>query len=221
MKRTQEKRQGILDAAAALLGEGGVERISMADVSLRSSCSKTTVYGYFASMDVLLAALVEEATERGVAAVQAALAEHHSGIEATLEGFADAYLGYALSPQVCTLRRVLVAAAGRIELGPRWRDLGAARISAALAACLRVQMDAGKLQRGDAHRAAQQCKALLEAPWFERVLFDQGAGPGPGQVEQETQFAVAAFLRAWAPISPPSRPRRPARGARTLPPDVS
>ena len=206
MKRTVEKRQAILDAAAELLREGGYERASMSDIGLRTGFSKTTVYGYFASKEALLATLVEEATERGVAAIHAALAGPELEPAAVLERFADAYLAFALSAPVCTLRSVLVAMAGRLSLGPRWRDLGAARICAALAGYLRTQMEAGSLLRGDALRAAGQFKALLEAPWFDRVLFDHGAGPGPGQVEEDARFALATFLRAWAP-EPQRSPR--------------
>ena len=202
MKKSEARRAAILAAAAEVFRESGYERSSMSDIGARTGFSKTTVYAYFASKEAMLAALVEDAAERGAAAVQAALAPcaaPDAGIDALLERAADAYLSFALSGPVCTLRSVLVAAAGRIELDPRWRDLGAARINAALAACLRAQMDAGSLLRGDPHRAAQQFKALLAAPWFERVLFDHGTGPGPGQVEQDARFAVASFLRAWAP----------------------
>jgi AcrR family transcriptional regulator len=199
MKRTPEKRQAILDAAVELFGEGGYERASMSDIGLRTGFSKTTVYGYFASREALLEALAEEATEAGVADVQAALAAPGRGLVATLEAFADAYLRFALSPRVCTLRRVLVATAGRLELHARWRDLGAARINVALAAWLRAALGAQALPGLEAHAAARQLKALLDAPWTERMLFDHGAAPGPGQLEQELQFALAAFLRAWPP----------------------
>ncbi|MFC5478600.1 TetR/AcrR family transcriptional regulator [Massilia suwonensis] len=201
MKKTEARRGAILAAAAEVFQESGYERCSMSDIGARTGFSKTTVYGYFASKETMLAALLEEAAERGVGAVQAALGAPAAQIDALLERVAGAYLSFALSASVCTLRRVLVATAGRIELDARWRDLGAARINGALAACLRAQMDAGRLLRGDAHGAALQFKALLEAPWFERVLFDQGAGPGPGQVEEDAHFAVATFLRAWAPSS--------------------
>jgi AcrR family transcriptional regulator len=210
MKRTPEKRQAILDAAADLFGEGGYERASMADVGLRTGFSKTTVYGYFASKEAMLAALAEEAIGTGVAAIQAALAapgaDPAGGLAAVLEGFADAYLGFALSPRVCTLRRVLVATAGRFEHDPRWRDLGSARIVVALGAALRAGLGPAALPGNDALAAARQFKALLDAPWLDRVLFEDGAGPGPGQVEQEVQFALAAFLRAWPPAAPMAAP---------------
>lgn len=201
MKRTPEKRQAILDAALALFDEGGYERASMSDIGQRTGFSKTTVYGYFASREALLAALVEEATETGVAAIQAALAAPSAGLAARLERFADAYLAFALSPLVCTLRRVLVATAGRLELHARWRDLGSARINVALAAALRAGFGAQALPGLEAHAAARQLKALLDAPWTERMLFDHGVAPGSGQVEEGLQFALAAFLRAWPPAA--------------------
>lgn len=197
MKRTPERRQAILDAAAEEFREKGYERASMSEIGLRTGFSKTTLYGYFGAKEALLAALVDEATESGVAALHEVLAGAGPDLAGTLERFAGRYLSFALSPSVCSLRRLLAAGAGRAELDLRCRDLGAARIDAALAGYLRAQMEAGALRGGDARGSAQQFRALLEASWFERVLFDCGAGPGPGQVEQEAAFALEAFMRAW------------------------
>jgi AcrR family transcriptional regulator len=176
----------------------------MSDIGLRTGFSKTTLYGYFGAKEAMLAALVDEATESGVAAMHAVLAGAGPDLQTVLERFAGRYLSFALSPSVCSLRRLLAAGAGRSELDPRCRDLGAERIDAALAGYLRTQMDAGTLRGGDARGSAQQFRALLEASWFDRVLFDCGAGPGPGMVEQEIAFALAAFMRAWGQAPPPS-----------------
>jgi AcrR family transcriptional regulator len=216
MKRTLGKRQAILDAAAAVFRDKGYERASMADIGRRTGCSKTTLYGYFGSKDALLAALVEEATGSGVAAMHEVLGASGADVATTgattvagtLERFAGRYLAFALSPSVCTLRRMLAAGAGHPGVDLPCRDLGAARIDGALAGYLRAQMDAGTLRSGDAHGSARQFRALLDASWFDRVLFDCGAGPGPGQVEQELQFALAAFLRAWEPAPEPKRATR-------------
>ena len=197
MKRTLEKRQAILDAAAEEFRDKGYERASMSDIGLRTGFSKTTLYGYFGAKEALLAALVDEATESGVAAVHEVLAGAGPDAATTLERFAGCYLSFALSPSVCTLRHLLAAAGRRSEVDLRCRDLGAARIDAALAGYLRARMEAGTLRSGDARGSAQQFRALLEASWFDRVLFDCGAGPGPGQVEEEIAFALDAFMRAW------------------------
>jgi AcrR family transcriptional regulator len=213
MKRTPEKRQAILDAAAQVFRESGYERASMSDIGLRTGFSKTTLYAYFGAKEALLAALAEEATEAGVAllheALQEALAAPGADLAATLERFAGRYLAFALSPPVCTLRRVLVSTAGRAGLDPRWRDLGAARIDAALGGYLRMQMDAGTLRSGDALAAARQFKAMLEAPWFAQVLFDSADAQAPAPANEDRQLAIDAFLRAWRPAAK--------RGARALP----
>lgn len=207
MKRTPEKRQAILDAAAEVFRESGYERASMSDIGLRTGFSKTTLYAYFGAKEALLAALAEEATEAGVVSLHESLAAPGADLAATLGRFAGRYLAFALSRQVCTLRRVLVSTAGRAGLDPRWRDLGAARIDAALAGYLRIKMDAGLLRSGDALAAARQFKAMLEAPWFNQMLFDSADAPAPAN--EDAQLAIDAFLRAWRPAAK--------RGARALP----
>jgi AcrR family transcriptional regulator len=183
----------------------------MSDIGLRTGFSKTTLYAYFGAKEALLAALAEEATEAGVALLHGvlheALAAPGADLATTLERFAGRYLAFALSRQVCTLRRVLVSTAGRAGLDPRWRDLGAARIDAALAGYLRIKMDAGLLRSGDALAAARQFKAMLEAPWFNQMLFDSADAPAPAN--EDAQLAIDAFLRAWRPAAK--------RGARALP----
>jgi AcrR family transcriptional regulator len=197
MKRTLEKRQAILDAAAEVFRESGYERASMSDIGLRTGFSKTTLYAYFGSKEALLAALAEAATEAGVAALHEALAAPAADVGAALARFAGRYLAFAQSPTVCTLRRVLVSNAGRAGLDPRWRDLGAARIIAALAGVLRGAMDAGLLREGDARAAAGQLKALLEASWLDQALFDYCDAPAPVEPDQDGLLAVDAFLRGW------------------------
>jgi AcrR family transcriptional regulator len=207
MKRTPEKRQAILDAAAEVFRESGYERASMSDIGLRTGFSKTTLYAYFGAKEALLAALAEEATEAGVVSLHESLAAPGADLAATLGRFAGRYLAFALSPQVCTLRRVLVSTAGRPSHDPRWRDLGAARIDAALGGYLRMQMDTGKLRAGDALAAARQFKAMLEAPWFGQVLFDSADAPAPAN--EDAQLAVDAFLRAWRPAAKRAARARP------------
>jgi AcrR family transcriptional regulator len=208
MKQSVEKRQAILDAAAQVFRDSGYERASMSDIGLRTGFSKTTLYAYFGAKEALFAALAEETIDSGVASVHAALAaldEPAADLAATLGRFADAYLAFAQSPLVCTLRRVLVSIAERAGLDPRWRDLGAARIDAALAGYLSTQMDGGTLRKGDARAAARQLRALVEAPWLDQVLFDWCEVPASGQVAEDGRLAIDAFLRAWRRAAPARR----------------
>lgn len=63
-------RQAILNAAAAVLGER--PEAGLAEVAQAAGISRKTLYTHFASREVLINALIERATERVVAALDAA-----------------------------------------------------------------------------------------------------------------------------------------------------
>ena len=57
--RTEEKRQEIIRIAAELFEELGYERTSMSAIAARVGGSKATLYGYFASKEDLLRAVLD------------------------------------------------------------------------------------------------------------------------------------------------------------------
>ena len=61
--RTEVKRQEIVRIAAQLFEELGYERTSMSEISARVGGSKATLYGYFASKEDLLRAVLDHVTE--------------------------------------------------------------------------------------------------------------------------------------------------------------
>lgn len=67
---TPDRRDDILDAALALLGEGGLKAVTTAAIARAARCSKDTLYVLFEDRDAILAALVQ----RQAAALNAALA---------------------------------------------------------------------------------------------------------------------------------------------------
>jgi len=54
-KKTETKRQAILDVAADLFRESGFERASMSELCLRVGGSKATLYNYFSSKEEVFA----------------------------------------------------------------------------------------------------------------------------------------------------------------------
>jgi AcrR family transcriptional regulator len=200
MKKSETRRQAILDAAAEVFAESGFDRASMADICTRVGYSKTTLYSYFGSKEALFLDLVTEATQAGLDATHASLAEQQAGVAATLEHFARAYLAHSFSPRIAVLRRLLVAQAGRPGFESRRYDLGTVRSAAALARFLRSAMDAGHLREADHGRAALHLKALLEAEWSERYLFETPPALSPEQVERTATIGVATFMAAYAPV---------------------
>jgi AcrR family transcriptional regulator len=205
MKKSETRRRAILDAAAEVFAESGFDRASMSDICTRVGYSKTTLYSYFGSKEALFLDLLTEATQAGLDATHASLAEPQAGVAATLEHFARAYLAHSFSPRIAVLRRLLVAQAGRPGFESRRYDLGTVRSAAALARFLRSAMDAGHLREADHGRAALHLKALLEAEWSERYLFETPPALSPEQVERTATIGVATFMAAYAPAAAPER----------------
>lgn len=58
-KKSDDRRDRILDAALALLEQGGLEAVTTAALARDARCSKSTLYAEFADRDAILAALVQ------------------------------------------------------------------------------------------------------------------------------------------------------------------
>ena len=205
MKKSEARRQAILDAATGVFHAAGFDRASMSDICNRVGFSKATVYGYFKSKEELLLAIATEAAETEFAAAQVAmgsLAQPAADLAAALDGFGRRYLAFTCSPEALAMRRLILAEAGRLGLGNQCYDLGPARITAALAALLHEAMDAGQLREAGSMLAARHLKALLDAEWGERLLFRTAESPTPEQLEGAAERAVQAFMAAYRPGRP-------------------
>lgn len=199
MKKSETRRQAILQAATEVFTESGFDRASMSDISARVGCSKATLYGYFGSKEALFLDLVGEATQALLDAAQEALSPPAPDTHATLERFALAYLAQDFSPQAVVLRRMLVSQAGRPGFEGGHYDLGAARTMALLTRFLRGEMDAGRLRKADPARAALHLKGLLEAEWSRRYLFETPPALTPEQIARTTASALSIFMAAYGP----------------------
>lgn len=70
----EQRRQAILDAAAALLAEGGLEAVSLNAIGRQVGLAKSNVYRYFESREEILCQLLIDDETRWVGALERALA---------------------------------------------------------------------------------------------------------------------------------------------------
>ena len=195
--RSEAKRQAILDAAAAVFRESGFEGSTMADIHEHAGCSKPTLYSYFESKEELFFEVVIAATEAEFQATHAALDPALGDITQALQRFGERLLALLYSPQVRSVRRLLMSEAGRAQLGLKCYKLGPLRSETEVAAFLQQAMDSGQLRQADPRLAARQLKALLEAEWQTRFLLQVCEGPGPDDISASVGRAVAVFLAAY------------------------
>lgn len=198
--KTETRRQAILDAAAEVFQETGFERTTMAAICERLGYSKATLYNYFASKEELFSAVVFEATEAEFQATLEALDASVEDMTEALQKFGRGLLTLLYSPQVQAVRRLVVAEAGRSDLGKKCYELGPVRNEAATAVFLQQAMDAGQLRQADARIAALHLRGLLEAEWLDRFLFQTLEPISAEEISATVGRAVAAFMAAYGPV---------------------
>lgn len=106
-RRREDKTSAVLDAAMALLAEGGLEGLTLQAVAHRLGIVTTALYRYFPSKDALLAALQRRA-----------VSEVHAHLSAEL-GRVPSVVG-RVAPEVAALAALLHAARTYMDL-PRAR----------------------------------------------------------------------------------------------------
>ena len=83
-----QRREEILDAARAVLGQHGYERTTVSAIAQRASVAQGTFYLYFPSKEALPGALAEKLSSEMRAAAEHAAeeADVHAGVDALLAG---------------------------------------------------------------------------------------------------------------------------------------
>lgn len=117
-----------------------------------------------------------------------------------LEKFGRGLLTLLYSPQVQAVRRLIVAEAGRSDLGRKLYELGPVRNEAAAAAFLQHAMDAGQLRQADTRIASLHLRGLLEAEWLGRFLFQTLEPILAEEINATVARAVAALMAAYGPV---------------------
>lgn len=108
----------ILDAAAAVLSEGGLRRCTVEEISERSRLGRTTIYRRFGGRDELIHAVLAREVHRAFAAVTAAVAHLDRFEDRVVEGMLAGLRSAGRSPLVPLVRsepellRLVTAEAG-------------------------------------------------------------------------------------------------------------
>lgn len=204
MKKSDSKRQAILDTAYRLFRAQGFEKTSMAEITGQVGGSKATLYSHFASKQELFVECVMEMLENYMSETLKYLDAAGSDPAPALIKFGASVLRFICSPEQVEVRRMVIAEAVRSGTGKLFFDKLAAlraRVSAFLAEC----MSSGTLRREDPSLAADHFGALLEAEILEPLLLHvRDDSPSEEEIELAAKRAVAAFLRAYAPHEKPT-----------------
>jgi len=202
--RTEARRNAIVEAAADLFKEMGYERASMNELAKRLGGSKATLYGYFRSKEELFSAVVEavatshllEATEE----LAAEVVEGRLALEAQLTRFGERMLSVLTHDEsALAVYRMVVAEAGRSNVGQLFYDAGPAAAMEAIAGLMTAAMDRGELRRSDPKVAAMHFTALVTAETDVRLYQKDPPPLTLKQIRAMVSRGVEMFMRGAAP----------------------
>ena len=220
-RKTEIKRNAILDVAHEVFCEMGYEKASMNEIASRLGGSKATLYGYFSSKKTLFQEVMSIAADRKSDEVVACLDQSVSvipegyrnrmeevftevenspqDIAVILRNFGEKFMRMICLPEFQKLYRLAVEESGRSQTGCRFYESGPRTGLKRIAVFLEEFMERGQLRKADAGIAAAQLFALLKAELFECSLFSYGDPPGADAFRKKIDIAIEAFLLIYGP----------------------
>ncbi|NUU01234.1 TetR/AcrR family transcriptional regulator [Herbaspirillum robiniae] len=197
-KKSEERRQSMIDIAGEVFNEIGFEGASMAAIAARIGGSKATLYNYFSSKEEIFVEVMMK--QVGCQFEQAFTALHdEDDVRQGLMRLARHYLDIVLKPEVVAVKRLAMYYAGKSELGPMLYERGPKRGWMRIAEFLRLKMEEGRLHTGDAWIAALQFRSLVEAEWMDVRMLNVVTEFPAGQLEASAERAVDAFMYLYQP----------------------
>ena len=203
--RTEARREAILEVASQAFLEFGFERTSMAEIVHRIGGSKSTIYGYYPSKEALFLAVTQAAGERHIQSAFEALAAHdvRIGIQEALGKLCQKLAVLMCSQELAATHRMVLAEAGRSNVGALFYEAGPKRGIADIAEFFHRAMEQGCMRQGDPTVAAQQFLALVQAEIQPRWYYKELPALTDEQIKDMVSRAMTTFSHAYA-IEPTS-----------------
>lgn len=190
--KSPAKLQQIIDAAARLFLEHGVECTSMSQIARSVGGSKATLYNYFSSKEQIhVEVLLQSACKFGSHVTEALNGD--APLAERLERFAHDFLTFILSPQMKDIRRTLIYESRKPDIGKKIYESGPKKKWVVVAEHLQKAMERGEMKKADPWVAAMQFRALIEAELLDRCLLNTGGEPGKDTLDQTIPRALDMF----------------------------
>jgi TetR/AcrR family transcriptional repressor of mexJK operon len=194
-----EKRAAILQAAKRLFTTQGFDGTSMDAIASAAGVSKLTVYSHFQDKERLFVAAVECVCQEQMPA-EIFMADLKGPIRKQLLTIARAFFALVTSEEAIAVHRTIVANAQQSpKLGRLFWEAGPKRTQEAFEMFLRAEVEGGKLDIADTHRATIQFFCLLKGECHARMEFGCGEPLTAREIDDHINATVDMFLRAYAP----------------------
>ena len=217
-RRTEAKRNAILDVAREVFRKKGYQGTSMSEITEKVGGSKATIYGYFKSKKLLFEAVMnsmsvenasqfasasggtvsvipEENASRIAQVVDEMLASSDD-IRTTLYDFSRRFISMICQPEFLESYRLIVESSPKTEMGKNFYEKDRGYVIGSLQQCFEAYMAKGELCKEDAGVAAQIFLSLIQGLIFEHHLFGFRR-MSRSEIQKRTRQSVDAFLKIY------------------------
>ncbi|WP_417069886.1 TetR/AcrR family transcriptional regulator [Niveibacterium terrae] len=198
-KKTEARRQAIIDVAAEVFREMGFERALMSEICRRIGGSKATIYNYFPSKELLFVEVMRQATDAEFKGILKLLNHTVEDVAEALQHFGEGLLSLIYSPEVLAARRLAISSVGDGEFGRACFEQGPKRSMSEVSAFLLALMEKGKLRQCDPAVASLHLRGLLESELLDSLVFRIESDMGPERIKEIVARAVAVFMAGYGP----------------------
>lgn len=203
-KKTEEKRQSLVDAALEVFREVGFDQASMAQIAARSGASKATLYSYFASKEEMFAEVLCRQAAQQISESFGQL-RLDVPLRDSLIAFGKHFLPAMLNPEILAIRRLAIQEGERSDLGKAFYELGPKRGWTLLKEFIAAAMVSGSIRECDPGVAAFHLKALYEAESIELAMLGHQVSRSSAHVLAVVTRAVDVFLAGYGQRAEPDR----------------
>ncbi|MGB5920515.1 TetR/AcrR family transcriptional regulator, partial [Arcobacter sp.] len=172
-KKTETKRQTIIQAATEVFREFGFERASMSKICARAGGSKTTLYNYFSSKEELFFEVISisNADEFKFAHKPIDESNEIENVHEQLCEFGKRYLAFLYSPKLKELRRLTISQSGITDLGKIAYNNRILKSQNIISKYIEKAINSNKIIKTDTTIAAKHLYGLLESELIYQFLF--------------------------------------------------
>jgi AcrR family transcriptional regulator len=195
--RTELLLDRLLDAATQFFLEKGFDATSMGEIAKQAHASTETFYRHFPTKEELFQRVLLRRTELLNREWTAVLTSQDAP-EKALTAFGELGLSLLLAPEALALHRILVMEKGRFpEVVDAFDAQGPARVQAALASYLAVQVKRGTLRKMNPDVGARQFWDLVAHEFLFRMNLHSIPAPTKAEMRQRVKEAIDCFLHGY------------------------
>lgn len=190
--KSDERRLHILQVAATTFSELGFENTTMSEIVVRIGGSKSTIYSYFPSKDILKQAVLAHTAEIKLQQTFMGL-DVDRPLRDTLRQFGRTYLVQLLAPEMLSALRM---AQQNVQHGKQFYKAGPRAGWTLMQKFMEHHTQSGAIMSCDGWVAAMHLKGLLQGELLERAMFGEQIA-AICTIHLAADRAVEIFLRAY------------------------